>query len=78
MMRTALMTRTRLSVPLVRGFAEDKSMMDSVKETIGRATGSSLHVAGFVIDENHISFEEAVVPCRVSCKLAEHAGSGRG
>jgi len=51
MMRTALMTRTRLSVPLVRGFAEDKSMMDSVKETIGKATEK---VAGVFKDEGSV------------------------
>jgi hypothetical protein len=38
MMRTALMTRTRLSVPLARGFADaDKSMFEKAKETIGKA-----------------------------------------
>jgi len=39
MMRTALMTRTRLSAPLARGFADaDKSMFEKAKETIGQAT----------------------------------------
>ena len=72
MMRTALMTRTRLSAPLIRGFAEDKSMMDSVKETIGRATGSSLHVAGSVIDWNHTCSRGRAVS--QTCKFAVDVG----
>ena len=32
------MTRTRLSAPLTRAFADDKTIFEKAKETIGEAT----------------------------------------